>query len=328
MSRFFPCSLACLALLAGPAAACEAPLPAQADIAAERFYTDAAQSVPDPEAQARNKASLKDIDAFIVTVVGLSNKALAASDRAAGACAATWLAAWAKDGALLGRMSSNQAEYERKWRLSAFAFAYIKVKADTSPAQRIAIEPWLDRLADRAEIFFDDRRHKRNNHYYWVGLAAGAVAPATGNVRHWTYASMVYDDALHDIARDGTLPLELNRGGKALHYHNFALAPLVMLAELAARRGEDWYTREGGALHRLAATTLAGIANPEDFSRRAGKANEVPKGGIVGWVAFYGRRFPNRVADPGILARRYGNAWLGGDLTALAEAWIKRAQPL
>jgi len=48
-----------------------------------------------------------------------------------------------------------------------------------------------------------------------------------------------YKDGIDEIAADGTLPLEMGRGQRALHYHLFALAPLVTMAELAAANGED-----------------------------------------------------------------------------------------
>jgi poly(beta-D-mannuronate) lyase len=40
-----------------------------------------------------------------------------------------------------------------------------------------------------------------------------------------------YKHGVHDIQDDGTVPMESNRGQMALHYHLYALAPLIMLAD-------------------------------------------------------------------------------------------------
>ncbi|WP_458416024.1 alginate lyase family protein, partial [Pseudomonas aeruginosa] len=44
---------------------------------------------------------------------------------------------------------------------------------------------------------------------------------------------------MRDIGPHGELERELKRGERALHYHNFALTPLVFCAELASRRNID-----------------------------------------------------------------------------------------
>src|SRR5260221_1152210 len=64
------------------------------------------------------------------------------------------------------------------------------------------------------------------------------------------------------------------RERRALWYHAFALAPLVVLAELAARQGEDWYTIEDAALRRLATRMLDGISNQESCEKRTGYRQE------------------------------------------------------
>lgn len=310
---------AMLAAAPAAAAACPPPPAVVTDITAERFYTDAAGSIPDPAAIARKKAVLRPLDDFVSAVVVLSDKAME-GDAAAGGCAAAWLAVWADGGAMLGRMSSTQAEYERKWRTAAFGFTALKLATRLSVDQRARIGRWLDSLADRAIALYDGTRHARNNHLYWAGLAAGVTAAVTGHSAHWRFALQTYDEAMAAIGPDGVLPLEMARRKKALHYHNFALAPLVMLAEVAARQGDDLYGRDP-AIHRLVDRVLAGIADPEGFASLAGTAVEVPKGAMLGWLAFYGRRFPDRVAGRMPPDVTYWNAWLGGDMRRLAEDW-------
>ena len=123
----------------------------------------------------------------------------------------------------------------------------------------------LKRLAVVSRAFFDNPERKRNNHWYWLGLGVGAVAIATEDERLWLQARGIAEDAAHHIRADGALPMELERGPRALHYHAFSLMPLVVLAELAALRGEDFYAFHNGALGRLAALTLRGFDEPETF---------------------------------------------------------------
>ena len=307
-------------------AACEAPPPPVRDISADRFYVDTASSITDKTIMARNRAALATLDRAIVTIQTMADEGLT-GNTASALCAGNWLGVWAKGGALLGRMSSRQAEAERKWRTAGIAMSYIKIRKMVEEQDRIAIDLWLDTLADNV-IADQGWPRKRNNHVYWAGFAAGAVGTATGTRRHLDYARQAYDDAMTDIRADGTLPMELARRQKALDYHNFALAPLVMLAELAAlrgedQRGEDWYERGGGAIHRLAARVAAGLRDPKAFATMAHEtAVEIPKGGILGWSAFYQRRFPDRIKAT--LGGPFRSAWMGGDLTLTARVWIKQ----
>lgn len=303
-------------------AGCESPPPAVRDISAEHFYTDAANSVPDPGATARNKASLAELDRGLRPMIRDADRSLAGNAEA-GRCALTWMTAWAQGRAMLGTMSSRQAGYERKWRTAGIAVAYLKVRALATPDQATAITAWLDALAD-AVVTDYGRPKEPNNHLYWTGFVAAAAGTASGTSRHLSYAKAAFDHGMADIRPDGLLPRELARAGRALHYHNYALAPLVLMAELAALRGEDWYTRGGGALHRLAAATLDGLADPAGFARKAGlQAQEVPSGGVLGWLAFYQRRFPEKVR-PGAPAGPFSYSSFGGSTTAAAAAWIRR----
>ena len=122
-------------------------------------------------------------------------------------------------------------------------------------------------------------------------------------------------DAARDIGPDGTLKRELARGGRAIHYHAFAVMPLVVLAELGAAMGDgDWYALNDGALHRLVSVTAKGLAEPALFAKLAAVPQQPHPGTGAGWAQLYERRFPGRVALP---AMKSGDRWLGGDVTAL-----------
>jgi poly(beta-D-mannuronate) lyase len=126
-------------------------------------------------------------------------------------------------------------------------------------------------------------------------------------------------DAARDIRPDGTLPFELARGGRAIHYHAFSTMPVVILAELGAARGEDWYGLHDGALHRLVDITRRGLADLTLFEKLAGVPQQRNPGAGAGWWVAYARRFPDRIAAAPVPAMKPGHRWLGGHVRVLIE---------
>lgn len=308
---------------AWPALACPAPPAPIRDIALPRFYADKAGSVVDAELAEAHREAVEPINDFLRHVVSDADKAWRRSKPDAqaevGTCAATWIAAWAKGRAWLGRMETRQSEYQRKWDHAGVSLAYLKVRRFATPAERAVIEPWLIELADAARAFFDDPERRRNNHWYWLGLGLGATGLATGSEKHWAMARGIFEDASRDIQANGTLPHEMERKGRALFYHAFSATPLVTLAELAASRGEDWWAIGNGASHRLVKATLDGLADPTPFEVLAGEKQERPLRTGSGWIALYTTRFPDRI--PGQLPQSApGHRWLGGDVLVLKAA--------
>ncbi len=301
--------------------ACPAPPPPVTALTLTRFYADKTGSVVDPALAQSHKAETAPLTQFLREVTSHADKAwrrTKPADKVAAAnCGLVWLAAWARGQALLGSMGSPQAESQRKWDMTGAALAYLKLKRFASDAQRREIEPWLIKLADAARAVFDDPNHKRNNHWYWLGLGLGAVGHATGSEKHWAAARGIMQDAARDIAADGSLPMEVARGQRALHYHAFALMPLVTLAEIARARGEDFFQLGGDALDRLAGLTAKGLADPAVFDRLAGVPQERPVNPGAGWLALY--RLHRPFDPPGLPVVSPGHRWLGGD-TAILHA--------
>ena len=98
------------------------------------------------------------------------------------------------------------------------------------------------------------------------------------------------------IQKDGTLPHEMDRAARALHYHLFAAAPLVTLAEFAAANGEDLYSEHDEALKRLVERSVSGVNDPSYFRRKAGSEQEVPPfTSAMSYAGMqpYAKRFPN-----------------------------------
>jgi poly(beta-D-mannuronate) lyase len=317
------CLLA-ISVFAAPVQACPASPQPVKDLNIPRFYANAEGTSVDPQLAKLHTAAVEPLVEFLREIVDAADAAQRGKELARGTCALSWLQSWAVGDAWLGDMVTQQAEYQRKWDLAGVALAYIKLRPQASPQQRAVIEPWLLRFADKAQRFFDDPARKRNNHWYWLGLGLAATALATDRPELWRAASAIYDDAVRDIRADGVLPMELDRQERALYYHVFAMVPLVVMAEMAMRRGEDWYARGDGAVHRLVAVSTRGLIQPEMFEPIAGKAQERPVNVRAGWLTLYRARFPDRLSGlvsglvlPVVPDR---NRWLGGDVKLLMQA--------
>ena len=306
---------------AAPSALAECPAapPPVRDLALVRFYEDGAGSIVEPARMEEHKAQTAPLVAFVGFITKQADNAnrSKSSPAAAAACGLAWIKAWAEGGAYLGNMDSPQSQSQRKWDLAGTALAYLKLRAFAAKDDRAIIEPWLIKWADAARAAFDNPSEKRNNHWYWLGLALGTVGLATDSNAHWQLAKSVMQDAANDIAADGTLPLEMARRGRALYYHVFALEPLIALAELGAAKGEDWYQPNDGALHRLVAKTAAGLNDPKIFDQLAGVVQQRPVKRGAGWAALYRARFPDKLKDAPEQPSKH--RWLGGDVMILKQ---------
>lgn len=105
-----------------------------------------------------------------------------------------------------------------------------------------------------------------------------------------------YDKGVEQIQPDGALLLEMARGSRALPYHLYALAPLVLLAEFGEANHLDLYAHANGAIHRLVDFSVDGPPGPNALRQSDRRATGVPKtpdGDQIGWAPPYVRRFPN-----------------------------------
>lgn len=308
-------------------AECPAVPPPVRDLNLIRFYEDSAGSIVEPTRMEEHKAQTAPLVEFLGFVTKEADKIYQqrSSPAETAKCALRWLRGWAEGNAYLGKIDGNQAEAQRKWDLAGSALAYLKLKPWATEDDRKAIETWLLKVADAARAHFDDKGIKRNNHWYWLGLALGAAGIAADSDTHWQQAKSIMEDATHDITADGTLPLETAREGRALYYHAFAVMPLVALAELGASRGEDWYAPGDGALHRLVAKTISGLNDPAIFDTLAGVVQQRPVKPGAGWIVLYRTRFPDRVKQAPEQPSKH--RWLGGDVQILSQVLKKQALP-
>jgi poly(beta-D-mannuronate) lyase len=284
--------------------ACPAPPPFASTVEIGSYYIDSHASVIDPQKLAAfQKAS--DASTHLSQFAALAADAyLAKGSRAAALCVYSLLDAAAKAGAFAGKMPGFQGVYLQNWLLSAVAISYLKVRPSGlgTPAQDVEIQKWFALLAARVREYFDAEVVRlgsdgENNHIYWAGLAVAAQAIANDDHDAGQWALGAYRMGLHAIQPDGSLPAEMNRGQMALHYHLYALGPLILLAEFGEANGLDLYAEEDGALHRLVKFCIAGLEDPTLLQKRTGVAQVVTlpyAGSDIGWAVPYVRRFPNQ----------------------------------
>lgn len=306
MQRFL-ISLAAFAILsvcAAAASVCEVPPPPVRDIEANSFYIDEHHSVIDPDLHARYVASAKPVNDFTDQIAKYANSHDAEEHR----CATRWLAAWADGKALLGEMNSKQAYFVREWLLTQISLNYARVRPDATPADRQRIDGWLNLLAAHVIHHVETTKYTHNNHYYWAGLSVTAAAAVTQDETGLQWGRKVFQSAMGQIQDDGSLPYELGRGQRALHYHLFSATPLVMMASIL--------DMDSPKLDLLVQFCLSGIRNPNTVASRVGVAQIDVKPGSYDWLAVYLRRHASPEASA-LLAQskhRSYNKRLGGYL--------------
>jgi poly(beta-D-mannuronate) lyase len=311
--------------------ACKSPPPPVRDMTFHGFYRKGTgSSVVDHDAMRRYRAARQPIDDFERHVIKHSDEYVATrpANPEIAACVLTWLYRWAGAGAYLGE-TSRQGGFVRKWSLGTISLTYLKIRnaKGLDPARKKTVEDWIGKWT---AVVHDDyathlhRSSRNNNHAYWAAWSVGLAAVVLDNRKLFDWMVGRYHIALRQIEPDGTLPLELKRGSKALHYHVFSVQALVLIAELGTRNGFDLYSAQNDALKRFMKRTVAGLANPALFADKTGKKQSwVGKlnGGKLAWMEPYYARF----RDPLLLTwiKRYRpmkNRRAGGNATLLYGA--------
>jgi poly(beta-D-mannuronate) lyase len=309
----------------GERVACPAPAEPMRDVVGVSFYTDTHHSIVDPHLVEENHMRLKPISTLLGVVSQMTDRYLRGGDTAAAHCAFAWLTRWAQADAMLGRVN-RQGAYERQWTLGGLALSYLKIQhaPDLDDQARYQVERWFRHLAAAvyAEYQHPERADNRNNHAYWAGMAIAAVGIGTNDRGLFEWGLAQYRLGIEQIQDDGTLPLELDRKGRALHYHLYALAPLVMLAEMGQRNGIPLYQERHGRLFLLVKRVVQGVSNPEAFGHLADAAQidpMPPRGGSdVAWVEIWLARFPDPALTRWIANRRpVIDPRMGGNITQL-----------
>lgn len=268
------------------------------DLTTDGFYSDGKASVIDPakwKAYAASSGHYKDLGAHVVAAADAYR---GSGSRAAAACALKLMVSAARDGVFTGKMSSRQAYYVQGWVVGAVALSYLKVRDSglVTHEDRKLLAPWL-KAVTRQTVGFYEKGKAENNHLYWAGVQAMAVAIATGDRHFFDWAVAAYRTGVAQIQPDGSMPLEMRRGRRALHYHLYALAPLVYLAEFGEDNGIPLYAADDHALARLVHLSIQGMHDNQYFVKATGIPQDTPQGRPaaeqISWAEIWQSRFPD-----------------------------------
>lgn len=276
------------------------------DLTTNGFYSDGKSSIIDPEKWKAYVASSGPYKELGQEVVAAADAYRTTGSRDAAECAIQHMEAAAKDGVFTGKMSSNQAYYVQGWVIGAIAIAYLKIRDSglVVPEQEHEILPWIVRVVQQTEAYYDTRQQQgkgdaENNHLYWAGVEISAAGIAVNNRKLFDWGMNAYNAGVAEIEPDGSLPLEMRRGQRALHYHLYALAPLVYLAEFGRDNGLHSYAEHNHALKKLAELSTQGLVDNSFFVKATGIAQDTPKGPPtaeeISWAKIYVSRFPDPV---------------------------------
>ncbi|MFC5740492.1 alginate lyase family protein [Dyella tabacisoli] len=247
-----------------------------------------------------------------------------AADSSQWSCTLDLLQGWAQADALMGPISGYQGYYERSWAGTDFAMVLLRMPQDVSSANanRLhVITPWLTRIAI-ATRDADAINHLHNNLVYWAGLNLVAIGTVAQQQMLIDAGLARAREGINDIGAQGELVREVKRGDRALHYHTFALIPLVFTAELAQRQGIDLYQENHGAIGRLANLVTQAVQDPASFAKITPIEQKLFPWTFqdeLSWMEpYYARTRDSRL--PALIApRRPFSEWrLGGNVT---DAW-------
>ena len=305
---------------------CATPPKGLRDLDFSGYYADrgAGSSVVDKKAEAAYREATASINKFQADLTLMADRYAASqpADAKFAVCALDWLADWAAMGAMLGRVS-DQGGYVRKWGLAPISASYLKIRDEAAldGAKKQAVEAWIKSYANTVYRDYDpeQKESRRNNHVYWAAWSVGLAAVVLNDKKLFDWSMDKARLGLRQVTAEGILPLELGRKSRAYHYHVFAAAPLVMVAELGLRNGVDLYQDRDGALKRLVDLVIANFDDESFFAQKTGVKQDRSGSGKPShfpWLEPYYARTQDPAAAKIIAKLRpMRETRVGGDLT-------------
>lgn len=285
------------------------------------FYADESNSVIDEELYKRNEEARKPLRNYLDQIIKMT-EASQKGDLGAGAVIDSWLGAWA-DGKAMTQVNSQQGGFERKWILSGLLISYWRNSPHIGWKNTQKIEKWLNDLTHlmREDYLEYKKGSQKNNHVYWAGLVAIEMATINGDktLMNWGLEKIRF--GLSQIDKEGFLPLELERKGRALQYHRVSIEALMMAAYFAKLQGIDILSENNSALNRLALTTLKGYQDPQVFATKTGVKQEFKIKDSTALLAIYNTLRPGNQEVLKLLTEfpPVANRALGGMVSNIVE---------
>ena len=222
---------------------CPDPPPFSKSLDAEGYYTDAHHSVIDPVKKAAYEKAAEAPDHLGQWTTQAADAYLRHGSRAGAQCVLRCYSRPPrppKPGPLPCPPARPTTCRSGCWPVPQWLISRSAIPALARPSRTRKSRSGSGLLADQVVDYVDDKMKNPNsdawnNHRYWAGLAVCAAGIARNDNHQFRFGMDAFKAGVDDIGPSGVLPRELARAGMALHYHLYALAPLIMLAEL----GED-----------------------------------------------------------------------------------------
>jgi poly(beta-D-mannuronate) lyase len=250
-----------------------------------------------------------------------ANRYVINGDHRESACVLDAVERWAAAGTLhnYDAEHNSQAWDQVGWTVSSLSLSISVIQNDVTldPAELKHVTGWLHHVTEKLieqRKKSGELRANENNLSYWRGLAATSVGILSNDDQMFTWGVAQYYRAIGQLDKDGSWPLEMERKELALHYQSFALEPLVMIAELAARQHIDLY---GVSFHgrsiRDAVTFLSNaLKDPKLVEKHAGTDQKIDleADDFFSWLEFWNSRF-----GPAGLERYLDRPWFASRLS-------------
>ncbi|GHV60180.1 hypothetical protein FACS1894103_4980 [Campylobacterota bacterium] len=231
----------------------------------------------DPETEAIKKA----IDDYFKGVVDALKKYESAKNTAvANAAIKTfdmWLTKWAEADAVLSTEYSANGMALRKQLLSSVAGALVRANALTEGKYKPSapILPWVRKLGVRVVTDYKSRYEKDiktyNNHDFWAAWAVAQAGAVLGDSEMLFFGKLTLDRALEKAETNASgayWTVEVARGKLGAEYSNYALVPVVFLADLLGKNGFALTSEANATLQALgefAAASESILPAPQEY---------------------------------------------------------------
>lgn len=267
---------------------------------------DKTRSIVCPEKEKAYQKASENIDAFNKTVIDLANRYVQAKipRPEVAQCVVAHLDAWAQAGAWSPTSAQKDmtGEYKRGISVAAMAAAMQMVQSEPSLNQEVVqrVVEWLRQLGYRIHEYTQVAEAKRSNtgfgnHRYWEGLGIVQAAIVAQDRTLYDLGMKALRVGVDQVQEGGILPIEMKRAKKAFDYHLFAIAPLVLLEEIAWANGEPL---DGVSSEKLASVVRLVTAE---------MLEDDEEGDVFSVKSYYEDLKPNQLAFLEIFLKRHGN---------------------
>jgi len=204
--------------------------------------------------------------------------------------------------------------------MSGYSFARQLIKF--TPEEEKLIEEWFTRSVKRAEhLMYGDRKYNHktgasgvpysaHNHALSSAIAHMQLGIILNDPKLFRKAFRNYENAIRYQRKDGSLPIEVRRGGRAMFYQGKAMNALAVIAIISEHQGYNiWeydHKGKGKNFHNLVKFFIDFTENNEIVFKYAGEQKapgpakdyknqdlEIINSSNWGWFYSYATRFPN-----------------------------------